>query len=266
MNVFRSLALGACAFGLILTGCDSADPGTNDGPPALIAADAFDFSEADFPQVQSRGMQAGDNFTNAAFRVGAVNLAVGLHLLIPHLSTQAALAAEPVIESGTWVWSNTVRINEDDVTFALAGTPDGDGVDWSMRISAADPVSGEVFDGFELYTAQTAFDGRSGAWQLYYKVEGERVQVLDADFDADGEAQRRLAFHVPTGFGENGGDAVIYERDGNDRSFDWMQVAEGFEHAIEWEAVSHTGSITATNYNGGERACWDADLEDVPCN
>lgn len=266
MNAFRLLLLGACVFGLSFTGCDSADPGANDGQPALISPDAFAFADADFPDVQGRGIEVGANFSNAALRVGVVNLAVGLNLLIPHLATQAALNADAEIESGTWVWSNMVRVDQEDVTFALSGTPDGNGVDWSMRITTASPISGEVFEDFEIYTAQTAFDGRSGSWQLYHEVEGERKRVLEASFDVDSEDERQLTFSVPAGFGERGGDAVVYSVDGDARAFDWTQVAENFEHYIEWDAVSFAGSIEATNYNGGERACWNAGFEDVPCN
>ena len=265
MNLFRSLLLGACVLGLALTGCDTGGADGGDGPPALLAPAAFEFANADFPQAQGRGTQAGANFSNAALRVGTVNLAVGLHLIIPHLVTRAALNAEPVVESETWVWSNTVRIHEEDATFALAGTPDGDGVEWAMQITTRSPIDGEVLDDFELYTAQTAFDGRSGDWQLYHEVEGARVRVLEAAFDADAESVRRLAFHVPNGVDEHGGDAVVYERAGTARGFDWTQVAEGNEHLVAWDAVSHAGSIQATNYNGGVRACWNFNLEDAPC-
>ena len=71
---------------------------------------------------------------------------------------------------------------------------------------------------------------------------------------------------MPDGVGERGGDAVEYGRDGVARSFDWTQVAEGFDHLIEWDDTTQAGSITATNYNGGVRACWNEVLEDVACN
>lgn len=170
------------------------------------------------------------------------------------------------IESGTWVWANTVRIGAEDVIFRLGGTPDGDEVLWSMRITTTDPETDEVYDDFVLYTARGAFDGQTGSWELYYRVAGVRTRVLEADFVATSPTQKTLTFSVPEGVGDAGGDSVVYERSGDDRVFDWTQVGEGFTHLVEWDAVTEAGSITATNYNGGERACWDETLEDVPCD
>jgi hypothetical protein len=180
--------------------------------------------------------------------------------------TLAALDAEPFVEGGTWFWSNTIRVNQDDVTFELAGTPEGTSVDWSMRITTTDPETDEVYDDFELYTAETAFDGESGAWELFYRIDGERTRVLEADFDAEDERDKTLRFAVPVGVGDAGGDAVVYGASGDARSFDWAQASEGTAHLIAWDAETGAGSITATNYNGGERACWDEDLEDADCD
>lgn len=273
MNTRRTTARGllaVCLFSLSLAACDSADPDPSaEIAPPVITPEAFDLSDALFPGANRGGearLGGGDNFANAAIRVGAVTTIVGLNLLIPKAVTAAALNADPFVEEGTWIWSNTIRINQQDATFRLAGTPEGTSVDWSMQITATDPETGEVYDDFELYTAETALDGASGAWQLYYRIDDVRTRVLDADFDAESEDDKTLRFAVPAGVGDAGGDAVVYATNGDGRSFDWDQASEGNTHLIVWDAETGAGSITATNYNGGERACWNEGFEDVACN
>lgn len=262
--------LAVCLLSLSLAACDSGDPDSDLGAvaPTVITPEAFDLTDALFPDELTGSESArggGDHFANAALRVGGVTTIVGIHLIVPRLVTLAALNADPFVEDGTWFWSNTVRINQADVTFELAGTPEGTSVDWAMRITSTDPVGGEVYDDFVLYTAETAFDGSEGSWQLYYRIDGERTRVLNADFDADSQTAKTLTFSVPEGDLNAAGDAVVYGVDGDGRLFDWDQSSAGNVHLIEWDAETQVGSITATNYNGGERACWDEGLQDVPC-
>jgi hypothetical protein len=61
------------------------------------------------------------------------------------------------------------------------------------------------------------------------------------------------------------GSTVHYSADGDDRHFDWHQEPEDYDHLVAWDAATEAGSITATNYNNGVEACWDENLEDVPC-
>src|SRR5690606_34765925 len=208
----------------------------------------------------------GQNWFNAAGRVTIVSLAVGVHLIVPHAATEAAAQAQPFVEDGTWIWENTVAHEGREVTFRLEGTPEGTEIDWRMLISA-DDLGGADYDAFELYNGTTSLDGKSGTWRLYYDIEGERTEVLDADFDVTSETVRELTYSVPhtNPNPDAHGSSVRYAADGADRLFDWHQEMEDLDHLIAWDAVTKAGSIIATDYNGGARACWDEHLEDVPC-
>ena len=258
----RAAIPAALIAGLAVSGCDSA--GSDGTAPAVPSAGAFEF-DASFPQaVQSGGME---NWANGAFRVGVVTLAVGVHLVIPSAATHAATQAEPVVVDGTWIWENTVPIDGTPVTFRLEGTPEGQEIDWRMLISSDQDIHGEQYDAFELYNATTALDGRTGRWQLYYRIDEVRTHVLTADFDVDSEDVREITFTVPetNPNPDARGSTVLYGHDGSARMFDWHQEPEDRDHLVEWSAATHAGSITATDYNGGVRACWDAGLQDAPC-
>jgi hypothetical protein len=250
-----------------LPGCDTSGSGPNDDAPTVVAPGAFDLSDATFPEGANAQGGANANWTNAALRVGLVTLAVKVHLVVPQLATAAALQADPFVEDGTWIWANTVRINQTDVTFRLEGTPEGQEVDWRMIISTDEELSGARYANFVLYTGTTSLDGREGEWQLYYDIEGERTQVLTADFDVTSSTVRELTFRVPeTNPNPDARGATIrYARDGDARAFDVHEADPARTHAVEWSGSTHAGSLTAWNYNGGARACWDASLQDVEC-
>lgn len=262
---FPALALVA-ALAVAAVGCDSSNPDDDDDPPSLIASGAFNL-DAGFPDPPTSA-QGGTyaNYFQGSARVALVSLAIGTHLVVPKAATAAAAAAQPFVEGGTWIWSNTVPINGSNVTFRLEGTPDGTTVDWRMRITAAD-IAGQAYDEFVLYEAETALNGRSGSWQLYYRIDGERTRVLDADFTATGSTAGELTFSVPESNPnpDARGASVTYEADGDARLFDWREATAGQTHLVMWSESTHAGSVTAWNYNGGARACWDATLQDTAC-
>lgn len=266
---FASHLVGVLTLGVLLAACDAADPNPPPPPPAapsLPSAAAFDFDRS-FPSSTGSQVQSGPNHGNAAFRVGVVTLAVGIHLIVPSVATGAAGQVSPVIQNGTWVWENTVAVEQSSVTFRLEGTPDGNEVDWRMLISSPD-LKGEVYDNFPLYTAATSFDGKTGTWSLNYRIDGATTNVLNADYEEASGAVHELTFSIPeSNPNENArGSSVLYQAAGDARLFDWHEPTPGQTHLIEWDAVTRAGSIEAWNYNNGERACWDSGLNDVPCS
>ena len=252
-----SPTLSACALAalLVLAGCDAAPAPPDDARPDVIAPAAF---ELDLDLAAAAAATAGANHTNASLRVGIVSAIIGLNLVLPSAATHAATRTEPVVEDGVWVWESTFPIDGDDVTFRLEGAPAGRTVDWRLDITNRE------LDAFTLYTARTDLDGETGDWQLFHEERGERVEVLRADFAVTAGDARELVFSVPDGR-DSGGSSVRYEADGDARAFDWREEPEGLDHLVEWDQATGAGSITADNYNGGVRACWDASLADAPC-
>lgn len=243
---------------LALVGCDASDTGDQDDDtaraPAPIALAAFDAGTDAFPNAAAKN--AGPTFTNAAVRVGVVSTIVGLNLVLPTVATEAAVRRDPVLEGGAFVWANTVEVLGTTYDVRLTGDPSGSRVDWTMETARR----GE--DLFTFYTARTTLDGRDGTWDLF---NPDRTgSILAADFDADSETDREITFSVPAG-NDGAGSEVLYRVDGNTQIFDFTKEPEGLRALIEWDLRTSAGSITADDFNGGERACWNAALEDTDC-
>ena len=58
---------------------------------------------------------------------------------------------------------------------------------------------------------------------------------------------------------------MVYSENAYDRTFLWQQVDLSIDHQVTWNVGSQEGSITATNYNGGAKGCWDDQLDDTEC-
>ncbi len=270
---FNGLAtISLLALTLIFAACDSTTPGSISGtPPALITSQAFEMDSESFASANAQpgggtNSVQGANYTRAYATVLLVNLAVGVHLVVPSAATGAAASDTPHVENGTWIWEGrmTVFINN-VVDVRLEGTPNGSVVDWEMFITS-DNLLGRVYDDFVLYTATTQIGGGMSTWSLYYDIDGlGRTRVLDADHLQTG-AQNELTFSVPDSNPnvDARGDSVYYLADGNERVFDHV-VGPGQNRLIEWDAATSVGSITAFDYNDGERYCWDSNLDDAPC-
>ena len=119
---------------------------------------------------------------------------------------------------------------------------------------------------FVLYTAETARDGKQGRWRLYDTVGGERTHVLNGTFEIEKTNKMELSLTVPPSASEHGGDSIVYAQDDDQRRLRWIRAREGQTHRIAWNVRNYKGSITATNYNGGQAACWGKQLNNVDCS
>ena len=264
MNRFGRYSLFIALFGLLLAGCDSTSTNEPEAtPPRVLPAEAFSLQTNLFNQNDAGKTSAGANFTAAALRVWPVSVIISANLIIPVAVTAAALQADPIQSGNTWIWNSTVVSDGHEVAFTLEGTVNGSSINWSMRVSYTDGQA--TFDDFELYTAVTDFESQTGTWQLFYEIDGQSRNVLNADFAVPDETHASIVYSIPNTADRNAGDSVSYEVDGHERIFDWHQVKEALNHLVTWDAATQHGSITATNYNNGDKACWDEDLENAAC-
>jgi hypothetical protein len=252
----RTPTILAAALALVLAACDSSGP---DGAPDVIAPAAFSVDLDAFPDDGAR-VGAEATFLTAAGRVGVVSGIVGLNLVLPERATRAAtrVAPEPDSTGDAFLWDTTVDVFDNDVQIRLTGDPDGGQVDWTLM---TENLSDDAEDGpFTYYTAETSFDGREGSWRLFNPdADGP---VLTATFDVDDTPE--ITFAVPEGRPQAGA-TVRYETDGDVQTFEF-EDASGTETLVRWNTVTRAGSIEADDVDGGDRACWDEDLDDVACD
>ena len=66
--------------------------------------------------------------------------------------------------------------------------------------------------------------------------------------------------------GDTNGDVFTVDVDGSSRLITYFDASEQTTVEIWWDAVTGEGYLIAPNYNGGVKACWDTNQDDVACS
>lgn len=245
-----------------LTGCDSSAVEESDAPP-VVPPEAFSIHTELFAGTASKA--AGAHFVNAALRVWPASAVLGAHLIIPAAVTSAAVSAgDPALENGAFIWTSTAQADQNDLSFSLSGKPEGSYINWTMRVQWTNPDTDQSEE-FTLFTARTDPNSKSGTWSLYYPHEGTPTNVLNAEYAITSETEKEIEFSIPEGIETHAGSIVRYTQEGDERTFYWYQSDEDQTHTVSWSQETKAGSIISTSYNGGDKACWGASLEDTAC-
>lgn len=208
-----------------------------------------------------------ENYTNAAARVAAINSSIASALTFPAGLFKMARENDPVPQDdGSWLWSYSATYEFIKVDAKLSATEQSDMTYWSMKVSVDNPIM-PVVD-FEWYTGTSTQTNTSGSWQFFdvfaptehnptAKIDW-LVEPLTAEADLTIENVDTRTEHV--------GDVLLYNVNPETASMSYKDVSEDQIWDIVWSVETGAGRITVPGYNNGEKACWDADRNDVVCN
>jgi hypothetical protein len=201
---------------------------------------------------------AGVNWFAAAASVAVANLAVVIHTAIPLATWRAAVAQQPVLEDGRWHWRFTTQEGGETYAGDLTGYIEDGDLTAEMRISA----SALGLTDFLWYVGTAPVGGTTGTWE-FYDPQSPSTVVGAIDWSHPGTLVWTVSFHAMAG--PDAGDQLTYEVNGAARSVTFYDASAGTTVDIDWNAITHVGSIVAPNFNGGLKACWDAALANATC-
>lgn len=257
---------------IALTACnaDSTAPIDPGPPPDLppLTSMSGDFSIFGTPGAQQAKLApeastSSLNFANAAIRVLAAQVATVVVLAVPVATFAVAANNTPTFEDdGRWHWRFTTVQGGHTYTAHLTGEIQGGTVDWEMRITS--PTHAPPLDEFLWYDGQDHLDRTSGTWTFYdpaspalstavLRIDWTHVSATQHGWDATALA------------GVANGDVFTANVDGDDRMITYLDASEQDFLEIYWNAADGSGYLIAPHYNGGIKACWDANQQDVTC-
>lgn len=261
-RLIRSRVL-ALALMCSLAAC-SDDPTTPaDGtPPPLppVTTMSGDFSTFGSP---SGGSAAGPHFNNAALRVFAAQVVTVVALAAPVATFAAAANNTPTFESdGLWHWRFTAVHGGETFTAHLSGNVQGSDVVWDMQVTA--PSHDPPLQDFVWFGGQGRLDRTSGTWIFHDPAApAASNDLLRIDWTHTSATDHGW---TATALGGDGvGDVLTADVDGDDRLLTYMDDSEGTTVEIYWNAADGSGYIIAPGYNGGVKACWDSNQDNVVC-
>ncbi|PID81405.1 hypothetical protein CSB20_03145 [bacterium DOLZORAL124_64_63] len=248
---------------LNLTACSDSSTTPDEEPnataPTLPAVERLTFDLSFFSDSSPAGKASGEHehFLNAVLRAGVLGT-VGAVILTPPVSAfSLALSETPVAEGdGSWVWSYTWTFGEEEVTVVLRGLPDGEQVMWTLGLR-----EGDATEVTEWFYGPTTNNGQAGTWSLRDMNDPEHPVVGEVSW---GLLENGVFLQL-MGLAENNhGDILRFERHDSLSAIDYTRYEGNTEIHLRWDDDG-SGSLTTPDYNGGEPACWDADLVDTVC-
>ena len=258
-----SLLLFLCVW--VLVGCDTVDSGSNEeAAPTVLPAEAFALDLDMFGTQASKSNQENSHYVAAVWRVGVATVITGTILYYPAVLTEAIQEVEPIVNEDTYIWSSITQVNGRDHGVELRARLDGEFIDWIMRVSGLDDETGQYLEKFVLYEASTGILSNSGTFEVFYPKDGGSLKVMDGSYIVEDENNHTLEFSIPVQVEDIGGSVGIYNHAETINSVD-LTGPLGGNHFIEWNNQTNAGSLTADDYNEGERACWDSELQNVEC-
>jgi len=255
---------------LLLISCEKnpTEPGEGEQPalppPASMSLDLSLFTNSTaLAKSVTQANPPGLNFITARTTVAIINFGVIVVMAVPTATFAAAASQTPEFKSdGKFHWIYTVEHNGQQYQADLAGwidTPAKESV-WEMRITAPG------LNNFLWYEGRASLQEKTGYWEVYDAQQpGSSVKVLRIDWQVPSDTEATLTFKVVKPNVSENGDTLTYHSSGSSCSVVFFDKSEDATIDIALDANTHAGSITAPNYNNGNKACWDEQLQDTNC-
>lgn len=254
-------------FLFVFAACDTVDPKPADQEaPAVIpeAAFAMNFELFEREQPANKGNANFTNWLNAVVRAGVAVQITHTITHVPFALTKAIQQVPPVYNEGAYVWAADTLVDGQLHAIQLKARTFDSYVDWEMKVTGEVEETGVILDNFVLYTARTYTNATEGTFQIYFPIETGSQQVMDGSYMVTEDMEHSISFTIPRDVEEIGGSSAVFSHKDDQVTLD-LTGPLGGEHLIEWNEITGEGSLTATDYNNGEKACWDETLRNAEC-
>jgi hypothetical protein len=234
------------------------------------------------PQMVSKGnvdemslVETGkDNFINAAVRTLYLQLTFWAALQPPVAAFAVAIHSVPQPQDdGSYLWTYIFVEEEIEYAIYLYGIDAGTSTQWRMEVSTNNPEM--PLDHFVWFAGEAMKNNSSGHWQFYEPVIVEAF-LASAAVQTPGEQSIRIDWeNLPgdvhtlailnnyPGSPDEGDNIVFFESPA--MSFvEFTDESTPEVYNITWY-FDGSGSLEVPDYNGGEKACWDIQQNDIVC-
>jgi hypothetical protein len=268
-----------------LSGCSNDSvtlPDDSDKTPALPAVSSMkfdlDFFGVNAPAADAQSLATGkpsdamlqsanggdhENWINAYVRAVFIYLSTYDMLDEPISAFAHAIHSVPQEQAdGSYLWTYIFVDGTIEYSVFLYGTPKPSTVEWRMEVSSTDPAM--LLNHFVWFIGESQNDETGGYWQFFDPID-QTQGVRSARIDwTNGRPQDTMTVTVNGSGYENEGDILTFTDSRTTGSIEYYDASESLTSNIIWHADG-TGSLTAPDYNGGAKACWDNEQRNVAC-
>ncbi|MBN2731685.1 MAG: hypothetical protein JXR26_04560 [Balneolaceae bacterium] len=268
LNTLKISSIGLLSLIFLVVSCSDNLSSSTETPPELPPAQSMQTNFSLFDQQQTSSQpqtRASENFNRAFGTALIMKAVVDFNLAIPRaLLAAASNAGAELNESEEWEWNYSKQAGDQTFGVRLVASGDGDtSVNWNFYVTNSElGLSDQLF-----FSGTTSADGREGTW-VYYDLQTPDNQeaVSEISWSVTGDEEVALRLDVVSDRNENEGDYLEYTFDNSVKSAVYYNADENEITKIEWNVETKVGYIISPDYNNGQKACWDTDLQDVTCS
>lgn len=260
--LLRKIALIVVLLLLVVSCSDDSNPSNPDEgeAPGIPTMDAIQpdlsFFLENNPQ---KAKQTANNF-NAAKQFAVMFSSITSFGQVYSGFFQGASQSEAERKDGAWVWDYNYSYGGESASVVLTSREAGNEIVWDMTISYSGPEGS--FDDYKMVSGRTSKDGMSGSWTFNsLSVDGsEEVPLMVSTWEKTSDTEVDLETNY---YEENGSLAgsFSYTQDSSDFMLEASGMGEGNNSTAHWNTETQEGYYEI----GGERQCWDSNLQDTPC-
>ena len=251
---------------VFIASCSDDPASADEEPPQMPPPQSMemDFSAFNTQKVVQQKAKSAENFSRAAITALILKGVVDVNLAIPRVLLAAANNADANLNAdGEWEWSfsKTARDTSFEVSL-LASRTDQDSVNWELYVTnpSLDLNNQLLFDG------TTSADGTEGSWSYYnWKNSANQQQVSQVDWIVAAEDEVQLRLEVTSDRNGHQGDYIDYTYQDSLKTAIYYDNSENEQTEIQFNVDTKAGYIISPDFNNGNKACWDENLQDVAC-
>lgn len=231
-------------------------------PPELppVESLSIDMSELE-QQQQPKASIAESNFTTAYFSGVVIAAVLEAYLQLPKILLAAADGnSAAYLGDGEWEWVYSASGPSASYGVKIIAVTSDEDVEWNFYVSAD---NGQFsWDDLLLFSGTSTLDGSEGVWNIYNPVNSE--VVTSASWNVT-EESTEVNLTVYDGQQSAPQATIDYTFAGTTKTLVYANLEDDEQTTIEWDTETLAGFIISTNYNNGEKACWDEELNNTAC-
>ncbi len=263
-TITQKLATLFLAIGLIFISCSDANDQEGEAPtiPSSESMSITFDGLSTQNKVNSTVQQSDTTIGIAYLSALAAGAILEVNFAVPKVLLSAAEGQEAeYLGDGEWQWTYSASGNQGSFSVRLTAQTGREQVEWNFYVST---TSSQVnWDDILLFSGTSTYDGNDGTWNIY---RPDTEQLISASSWSIDETTTMITLSVYEGTNETTISRIDYMYSGTVKEISFSNLVEDTQTVIHWDVNTGVGSITSTNYNNGQQACWDENYQDVACS
>lgn len=252
--------------GLLVMSACSESVDTDQVQPKLPPVASLEVDYNDLPsQAKIKDQNSDSAIVVAYVSAVAIGAVLEANLALPKAILKSAENSRPTYKGdGLWEWE--YGANGPNGSFGVRLTAqvnlgDTEDVDWNFYVSAQN--SSVDWDNVLLFSGNSTLDGEDGRWDIYNPESGDLVTTTNWTVD-DENTSVTLNIFDPESNEEQ--YRINYSFVAQTKTLSVENFKDDENTVIQWDVETKIGFIISSGFNNGNKACWDANFEDVSCS